>query len=65
MNWQDSRLWNLVPLGIVKWVGHRHGATVPVRLAATSPPFECTTIGGVLIRAKRERRFPEFLDKVK
>lgn len=49
----DSWLWNLVPLGIAKFIARRWGGPpVDVRLGLGAfGPFPCRNIGGVLVRA--------------
>ncbi len=51
----DSWLWNLMPLGIVKWAGRRWSGRWVVQLGDVA--FPVAQCGGVLIRTKIE--YPE------
>jgi hypothetical protein len=49
----DHWIWNLAPLGLVKWVANRHGLVSAIHIGPDKiGPFYTVAVGGVLIRAK-------------
>ena len=47
----SSWLWNLVPLGIVKFFAREHGIRVACRIGPDQIPFYVHGIAGVLVRS--------------